>query len=114
MVWTESTDWVIAFSFGEFKDAFNKNVAQSKIIKTPSASNDGVADSSVSNSDTRKAKESILELPWINENPFRILDLPVTATKKEIERSLTKSKAFAKIGKPIVPKSDYGLPFSPK
>ena len=111
---TESTDWVIAFSFGEFKDAFNKNVAQSKIIKTPSASNDGVADSSVSNSDTRKAKESILELPWINENPFRILDLPVTATKKEIERSLTKSKAFAKIGKPIVPKSDYGLPFSPE
>ena len=112
-VYTEKTEWITAISFNEFKRAFEKREAQAKIIQTPATTKETKSSESISD-ELSKDKESILELPWINQNPFRLLDVPVTATKREIEKSLTRAKAFAKIGKPIAPKSDYGLPFSPE
>jgi hypothetical protein len=99
-MFTASKNWVVASSFTEFKVDFSKkgNASTATISKSSSS---------------KTSKNSILKLPWINENPFRLLDIPVTATKREIEKSLTKAKAFAKVGKPLSPKSDYGLPFSP-
>ena len=100
-MYTASKDWFIATGFKEFEKDFNKSEKTALSTKAKSAGK-------------KAAKSSILKLPWINENPFRLLDLPVTASKREIERSLTKAKAFAKVGKPLSPKSDYGLPFDPQ
>jgi len=108
-MFTKSKNWVVASSFTEFKEDFSKkgNASTATVSKSSSS------EKSKNSEETKISKNSILKLPWINENPFRLLDIPVTATKREIEKSLTKAKAFAKVGKPLSPKSDYGLPFSP-
>ena len=107
-MFTGSKNWAVATSFTEFKEAFSK-----KINEFPANIDVNSSETSKNSEETKISKNSILKLPWINENPFRLLDIPVTATKREIEKSLTKAKAFAKVGKPLSPKSDYGLPFSP-
>lgn len=109
-MFTASRNWAVASSFTEFEKDFNnkENVSTDAITKS------SISSTSQNAKETKSLKDSILKLPWINENPFRLLDVPVTATKKEIEKSLTLAKAFAKAGKPLSPNSDYGLPFSPR
>jgi hypothetical protein len=98
---TGATDWVIANSISEFQEDFE---AQSPILPQQTSSTETIVEN----------KDSILKMPWINENPFRILDVPVTASKREIEKALSIAKAFTKIGKTLSPKSGFGLPHSPE
>ena len=106
-MFTASKNWVVASSFTEFKEDFSKkgNASAATIPKSSSS------ERSKNSEETKISKNSILKLPWINENPFRLLDIPVTATKREIEKSLTKAKAFAKVGKPLSPLSFGAVPF---
>lgn len=47
----------------------------------------------------------------IDENPFRVLGLPITASRKEIEKSIDRLKMYAGMGKKITFDTDY--PFLP-
>lgn len=45
----------------------------------------------------------------IRENPFRIIGVPANSTEKEIQKQLSKTKAYAKVGK--VADNDYDFSF---
>lgn len=109
-MYTVSTNWVAASSFKQFSADFNKTNKKHLESNTENSKDNCLKISS----EATYSKDSILKLPWINENPFRMLDVPVTATKREIEKSLSKPKTFAKNGKTLNPNSDYGLPSAPQ
>lgn len=43
----------------------------------------------------------------LNNNPFRILGIYVTATEREIQKQITKSKRFAEVGKEVKFETDF-------
>lgn len=43
----------------------------------------------------------------LNNNPFRILGIYVTATEREIQKQITKSKRFAEVGKEMKFETDF-------
>ena len=58
----------------------------------------------------QKSREtSSLKMSFLANNPFRVLDIEVDASKRQIEKAFSKAKAFASVGKIIKPKSSYGI-----
>ena len=58
----------------------------------------------------QKTREtSSLKMSFLANNPFRVLDIEVDASKRQIEKAFSKAKAFASVGKIIKPKSSYGI-----
>jgi hypothetical protein len=106
MVFTPNTNWVVAGFMYEFKYLFDDTRRNSISVAEKPKSNHG--ERAAAGNETL-SQNSILKIDQIDENPFRLLDIPITASKRQIEKAFSNAKAFAKIGKPLVPKSSFGL-----
>ena len=47
------------------------------------------------------------KMSTLNNNPFRILGIYVTATEREIQKQITKSKRFSEVGKEMKFETDF-------
>lgn len=57
--------------------------------------------------DSAKKITPRIELSLIQNNPYRILGIPIISSERELQKQITKSNRFAEVGKTITSETDY-------
>jgi hypothetical protein len=57
--------------------------------------------------DSAKKITPSIELSLIQNNPYRILGIPIISSERELQKQITKSNRFAEVGKTITSETDY-------
>jgi hypothetical protein len=57
--------------------------------------------------DSAKKRTPRIELTLIQNNPYRILGIPITSSERELQKQITKSNRFAEVGQIITSETDY-------